>query len=73
MDPAEASKVGATQLFPLPVGEKGSILAKSVRPGGVLPLPQGEKVNRERLTSLEIGLSQPDFAIFLETYRSGGS
>ena len=27
-----------------------------MRPGGVLPLPQGEKVNRERLTSLEIGL-----------------
>ena len=56
MDLAEASKVGATLNFPLPVGEKGSILAKSVRPGGLFPLPQGKKVNRERLTSLEIGL-----------------
>ena len=27
-----------------------------MRPRGLLPLPQGKKVNRERLTSLEIGL-----------------
>ena len=57
MDPAEASNVGAKLNFSLClVGEKGSILAKAVRPGGLFPLPQGKKVNRERLTSLEIGL-----------------
>ena len=33
-------------LFPLPVEEKGSIVAKSVCPGCLFPLPQGKKVNR---------------------------
>ena len=43
-------------IFLLPVEEKGSIPAKSVRPKGLFPLPQGKNINREWLTPLEIVL-----------------
>lgn len=57
MDPTEASKVGAKLDFSLCLSRKrDSILAKSVRPGGLVSLPQGNQVNREWLTSLEIDL-----------------
>ena len=58
-------------LSPLPVEEKGSIVANAVCPGSFFPLPQGKKVNRghRNVSKKCTGTKLTDFIPSLRLYK----